>query len=369
MNHPRLAALLSIVLASSAHAQVDPCIVCPSGVTAEQGEDYAPYEDSGDFTTCAEFIESYKLIDSGSLKCGMADLTVALHCCYTEPDNPCTICSKGVTATQGDDYTPYADSGDLTTCAQLIAGATAFESGSHVCGYFEMDELQCCFTEPEDFCNICPDGATVGGDFVPSVGTTCDKSIDFAVLFETGSTFCGSYGEIIERDCCPSSGTYEVTTTAADNPCNICPDGATAGDDFAPYSASGNPMKCSELINAAKSYETDSDWCESREVDAAYCCPTEPVDPCAICPFGAFAGDNFIPRPLSGSSNTCKDIIDFARLFESDSRQCELSKADETLCCPYDPFTTPVSSYFRLFMLWCGYFTLMLCYGHFTCLI
>lgn len=129
---------------------------------------------------------------------------------------------------------------------------------------------------------------------------------------------------------------------------------------ISPHTLAGNPMTCSELIYAAKSYETDSDWCESREVDAAYCCPTEPEDPCAICPWGAFAGDNFIPRPLSGSSKTCREIIEFARLFESGSRQCEMSKADETLCCPIIPVpvTTPVSSYISVTrMLWHGYFT------------
>jgi hypothetical protein len=350
MSHPRIVSLLSIVLASTANAQVDPCIVCPNGVTAEEGEDYRPYEDSGDFTTCGEFIEAYKLIDSGSSKCGMADLAVELFCCYTEPLNPCTTCPKGVTAALGDDYAPYAENGDPTTCAQYIEFAAAFESGSYVCGYFEVDELSCCPTVPEDACIICPDGATVGGDFVPYGNTsnsTCTSLIDSITLFETSSSFCGAQGEMFERDCCPSSGAYEVTTTAAYNPCNICPDGATAGNDFAPYSDSGNPMTCSELIYAAKSYEYDSDWCESREVDAAYCCPTEPEDPCAICPWGAFAGDDFIPRPLSGSSKTCKEIIDFARLFESGSRQCEMSKADEALCCLYESFTTPVSSYFQ----------------------
>ncbi|KAL3823888.1 hypothetical protein ACHAXA_005470 [Cyclostephanos tholiformis] len=348
MMRNRLALLY--ILASFANAQENPCIVCPDGVTADEGEDYKPYASSGDFTTCAEFIEAYELIDSGSPKCGMADLVVGTFCCYTPPENPCTICPNGVTADEGDDYVPYADDGDTMTCAQYIELAAWYESGSYVCGYFEIDELSCCPTEPEDACIICPNGATVGDDFVPydasNSTTTCIDLIDGAMLFETESSFCGGQGEMVERHCCPSGGSFEATTTTADNPCIICPDGATADDDFAPYRDSGNPMTCNQLINAAESYEADSEWCESREVDAAYCCPTVPVNPCIICPYGAFAGDDFVPRPLSGSSKTCKEIIDFARLFESGSRQCKLSEEDETLCCPLVPalITTPSSN-------------------------
>lgn len=122
---------------------------------------------------------------------------------------------------------------------RYIEFAPLFESGSFVCGYFEVYELPCCFTEPDDVCIICPDGATVGDVFVPygdTSNSTCTDLIDSAALFETSSSYCGAHGEMFERECCPPSGTIELTTTAADNPCNICPDGATAGNDFAPYS-------------------------------------------------------------------------------------------------------------------------------------
>ncbi|KAL3801731.1 hypothetical protein ACHAW5_005831 [Stephanodiscus triporus] len=45
--------------------------------------------------------------------------------------------------------------------------------------------------------------------------------------------------------------TGEISTN--DNSCTICPNGATAGDEYAPFAATGDPTTCAELIDAAKS--------------------------------------------------------------------------------------------------------------------
>ncbi len=48
----------------------------------------------------------------------------------TEVDNPCIICQDG-TAVGG--FSPYADDGDLRTCADLIDEAKLYETGSNDC--------------------------------------------------------------------------------------------------------------------------------------------------------------------------------------------------------------------------------------------
>jgi trypsin len=276
-------------------------------------------------------------------------------------DNTCIICPGGASA--GEDFAPYADLdgmldfigslfgfGDSRTCGDLIEAAKQYNTGSEWCGLSEMHELHCCPTVPENPCIICPNGATAGDDFVPQYEgntLTCKDIIDYDNQYEAESDYCGFIGKYDELYCCPEEDVMstpsptlspaegsEGTVHTADNPCIICPDGATAGDDFAPYTDSGNSMTCGELIDAAKSYEAHSAWCGLRSLDAVYCCPTAPANPCIICPFGAFAGDDFVLRPSTGSTTTCREIIDLAMRFESGSQYCKLNEADEALCCP-----------------------------------
>ena len=194
-------------------------------------------------------------------------------------------------------------------------------------------------TVPENPCIICPDGVTAGNDYVPEYEgntATCSELIEYAKQYESGSVACGLF-DIDREHCCP-------TDPVVDNTCIICPDGATAGDDFVPEAYRDSKLTCGDLIYAAESYEADSAWCELSYVDAVYCCPTAPVNPCIICPFGAFAGDDFVPRESSGSTMTCKELIDFAKLFESGSYHCDLIETDEALCCPLVVNTTSAPS-------------------------
>ena len=404
----------------------NPCIICPNGVLAK--DDFAPYADIGDPSTCAEIIELFTLYETASDFCGVIGEGNEALCCPADSDifdpvvdievvntlfcgmdyddavsscsettgcptggacpngmscfagitcaalpppssappmdlidNTCIICPGGASA--GEDFAPYADLdgmldfigslfgfGDSRTCGDLIEAAKQYNTGSEWCGLSEMHELHCCPTVPVNPCIICPNGATAGDDFVPQYEgntLTCKDIIDYDNQYEAESDYCGFIGKYDELYCCPEEDVMstpsptlspaegsEGTVHTADNPCIICPDGATAGDDFAPYTDSGNSMTCGELIDAAKSYEAQSAWCGLRNLDAVYCCPTAPANPCIICPFGAFAGDDFVLRPSTGSTTTCREIIDLAMRFESGSQYCKLNEADEALCCP-----------------------------------
>jgi len=64
-----------------------------------------------------------------------------------------------------------------------------------------------------------------------------------------------------------------------ENPCLICPSGATTegddygvGDDYAPYLT--DPITCKEIIDNAKLFETGSFWCARYEFAGLDCCPT-----------------------------------------------------------------------------------------------
>ena len=132
--------------------------------------------------------------------------------------------------------------------------------------------------------------------------------------------------------CCPTVPENPVP----ENPCTICQDGPTAGDDFAPYE--GNPLTCSEFIEIATLFETGSYQCGASQVHELLCCFTGPEDPCILCPTnGATAGDDFIPEQ-SGSTLTCADLIATAQLLETESDFCVIhGELIETNCCPTLP--------------------------------
>ena len=98
--------------------------------------------------------------------------------------------------------------------------------------------------------------------------------------------------------------------TGVDNPCIICPDG-TAIDDFVPHADDGDSKTCADLINEAKLYETSSNECGNSEFDELYCCYTKPENPCIVCPDGATAGDDYVP--YEGSTATCLGLVKGAK--------------------------------------------------------
>ena len=207
----RILALFSI-LASGAYAlAVDPCLVCRDGATA--GDDFAPFATDGLNASCADLIEEIKVIESESETClGGSFEDVRSMCCPGTPlEDPCIICSGGITA--GDDFAPSAKfDGDPTTCKLLVDGdySAAIGAGSESCAY-SQDSIEpfCCPTTPENPCIICPDGATADDGFVPfakydGVSTTCKEFIDYYKLIEKGSEKCNG-SQHVEGHCCPTT--------------------------------------------------------------------------------------------------------------------------------------------------------------------
>jgi len=118
------------------------CIICPNGATA--GKDYyQPNAESGDFRTCAELIDAAGKFESGTDACGWAEFNDEYYCCYTAPEDPCNICPDGATVAGGDDYVPEYE-GNSATCSDLIEEAKLYESGSFSCGVYDIDKEKCC---------------------------------------------------------------------------------------------------------------------------------------------------------------------------------------------------------------------------------
>ena len=70
------------------------------------------------------------------------------------------------------------------------------------------------------------------------------------------------------------------------------------------------------------------------------CCPgstTAINDYCNICPDGITAGDDFIPW---SSFDTCKDLVQNAKIYENGTMGCNFHKGYEVSCCPNTPPST-----------------------------
>eukprot|EP00571_Detonula_confervacea_P017248 CAMPEP_0172312068 /NCGR_PEP_ID=MMETSP1058-20130122/16558_1 /TAXON_ID=83371 /ORGANISM="Detonula confervacea, Strain CCMP 353" /LENGTH=455 /DNA_ID=CAMNT_0013025417 /DNA_START=355 /DNA_END=1722 /DNA_ORIENTATION=+ len=173
----------------------------------------------------------------------------------------------------------------------------------------------------ENPCTICPDGASLGDK------TTCNDLIESVKVYEAGSADCDLFqgSEGYESICCP---------TPAENPCTLCPDGATAGEDYAPFGGAEDTTTCKEMIDSVKVYETGSEYCEAYQGYESFCCPTPLENSCTICPDGATAGEDYAPGADSEDPTTCKEIIESVKAFETGTEFCELSEGYESICCP-----------------------------------
>jgi hypothetical protein len=119
----------------------------------------------------------------------------------------------------------------------------------------------------------------------------------------------------------------------ANNPCTICPDGATVGEEIVPYS--NNNMTCKDLINAALTFDAESEMCfVYAKEDEFECCPGSTTafdDYCNICPDGITASNDFVPW---SAYETCKDLVEEAKLYDNGSVGCNYYKGYEMSCCP-----------------------------------
>ena len=149
------------------------------------------------------------------------------------------------------------------------------------------------------------------------------------------------------------------------DPCLICPNGATADNDFRPYAGWDQPLNatCDDLIEAIKAIEAGSVACKEGAFEniRSMCCPDTPPenDPCIVCSGEITAGEYFVPcenctikdwssgiacrswTPLTRDSTfceTCKNLVDSAAVTSTGSKMCTLRKERiEPFCCPTTP--------------------------------
>ena len=119
--------------------------------------------------------------------------------------------------------------------------------------------------QPVDPCRICPDGTTIDVDSIPYEYSwwSCRDAIEIAAHYEAGSYEC-AHASQWEIECCPAT---------VEDPCTICPDGATYGDDHTPFIYFDDDRACGGLIEWTANFEIGSDYCDIfGERHELYCC-------------------------------------------------------------------------------------------------
>ena len=178
-------------------------------------------------------------------------------------------------------------------------------------------------------------GLTVADNYDPyHNGNTCADWLDYFNydfnFYAESDTCTVGRGVIFESQCCP---------TVASNPCIICPDGATVGEEIVPYTGDGKT--CEDIINTTLTFDAESEMCLVYAKQNEYkCCPgstTAINDYCNICPDGITAGDDFIPW---SSFDTCKQLVQNAKVYENGTVGCNFHKGYEVSCCPNTPPST-----------------------------
>ncbi|KAL7428372.1 hypothetical protein ACHAXH_001604, partial [Discostella pseudostelligera] len=234
-------------------------------VTAISNEECDASEGVGDFG----YYQAYKNV-----------VTDTMLCATGYPQDICFGDSGGPLVVSGNDASSDVQVGIVSWhvgCATELPSAFARVSHfydwikSEVCkrsnyapeAGFDCSDESDGILQPVNPCRICPYGIE-DEYYVPYDWWTlsCRDAIDFAAQYETGSYECAliSQWEI----CCP--GTVE-------NPCNICPDGATHGDEFKPFTNFEDDRTCGDLITWAANFEVGSDYCNIiGERHELYCC-------------------------------------------------------------------------------------------------
>ena len=137
-------------------------------------------------------------------------------------------------------------------------------------------------------------------------------------IFDAKSDTCTvGHGALIESRCCP---------TLANNPCIICPDGASAGEEIVPYS--GVNRTCKDFIEAALIFDAESEMCLVHgKLDEYTCCPS-----CAtafddyVTSAQVTMGEDFVPWSLS---LTCNGEVEYTKIYENASVGCNHSMGYE----------------------------------------
>jgi len=110
---------------------VTPCPVCTGGLTVDGSTG------AGGGNTCDDLLADAQQVDESSDEC-TAMKEAESRCCPPPPQNPCSVCSGGLTVDES------VGLGGGRTCGGLLIDASNTEEDSDVCTQMKSVEETCC---------------------------------------------------------------------------------------------------------------------------------------------------------------------------------------------------------------------------------
>ena len=115
-----------------------------------------------------------------------------------------------------------------------------------------------------------------------------------------------------------------VANVQSTKQCIICKNG-TATPNLMPRADIGDTTTCKQIIESATMFDTDSDMCQALKSVEDVCCPS--TKPCTFCVDQVVTDEDT-------SETGCGEMIELATLFELESEVCDEMKKAEMTCCP-----------------------------------
>jgi len=114
-----------------------------------------------------------------------------------------------------------------------------------------------------------------------------------------------------------------VANVQSTKQCIICKNGITT-PNLMPRADIGDTTTCKQIVEGAAMFDTDSDMCQALSMVQDACCPFKP---CTFCVDQVLTHEDI-------SETGCGELLDLATLFELESKVCDEMKKAEMTCCP-----------------------------------
>jgi hypothetical protein len=285
------------------------CSLCAKGGDVYTTKETAVVQYGGLEATCGEVANFlYEQEMSQSNNCLAAQENIFTDCCFQQ----CEMCETGTSVNWAATTTFNGKSQSCTDVYWLLS-SEGVESDSETCGALSEVSKDCCYTIPNEQCSLCKDssGATYNTRWntqvtVNGMTKTCGDFNTLLATQEKDSQTCAMAKDAIFSDCCFAGSDTLVAianqmTTETDAPCSLCKPGQVGIN--AEVTFNDQQRTCLEVYNfLINGYKEISTTCKSAQVWLSEDCCREPgqLSPSEV---PAFMGANNATEALDGEGS------------------------------------------------------------------
>ncbi len=289
------------------------CSLCAKGDDIYTTKEDALVQYGGLEATCGEVANFlYEQEMSQSNNCLAAQENIFNDCCFQQ----CEMCVTG-TSVNWAATTAFNGKSQSCTDVYWLLSSEGVESDSETCGALSEVSKDCCYTVPNEQCSLCKDssGATYNTRWntqvtVNGMTKTCGDFNTLLATQEKDSQTCVIAKDTIFSDCCFAGSDTLVAianqmSTETDAPCSLCKPGQVGIN--AEVTFNDQQRTCLEVYNfLINGYKETSTTCKSAQVWLSEDCCREPGQ-LSSSEVPAFMGATDTTEALDGEGSIAKD--------------------------------------------------------------